>query len=272
LWQERTPYSTIPKNDEIAKSEWSINKTFEATFIQLASRTLTENPAPVAATPTPAATATTPPFGWMAMNIQLQLMTNEMKNWFLLDTGSTVHVFCNNALVKNIRNAQQELNGTTNAGTFKCKQLATLPWSGIDFWFDPRSITNVLNFGLLQAQYHITYDNNSSDLFIVHTDKGPLTFKRLDNQLYVFKPVLESSIIPMSTEDPINSNLLNTLEENKGFYTKRQIARAQAARNFSRALGCPSDNNLRAIIRSNSVRDCPILENDVKLAEQIFSQ
>jgi hypothetical protein len=39
-----------------------------------------------------------------------------------------------------------------------------------------------------------------------------------------------------------------------------------------RAWGCPSDNNLRAIIRRNSVRDCPIVENDVKLAEQIFGK
>jgi hypothetical protein len=31
-------------------------------------------------TPTPAATATTPSFGWMDMNIKPQLMTSEMKN------------------------------------------------------------------------------------------------------------------------------------------------------------------------------------------------
>jgi hypothetical protein len=145
----------------------------------------------------------------------------------------------------------------TNTGTFNRKQLATLPWNGIDIWFYPRSIANVLSFGLLQAQYHITYDNNTSDLFIVHTDKGPLTFKRLDNQLYVIKPVLELSIIPMATQDPINSSLSDTLEENKTFYMERQISSAQAARNFSRAFVCPSDSNLRAIIRSNSVRDCP---------------
>jgi hypothetical protein len=88
----------------------------------------------------------------------------------------------------------------------------------------------------------------------------------------VLNPVFEASMIPMASVDPINSNLLNTFEENKTFYTKSQIARAQAARNFSRALGCPSDSNLRAIIRSNSVRDCPIVENDVTFNEQIFSK
>jgi hypothetical protein len=216
------------KKDKIPKNEWAINKASEATFIQLASKTLTES-TPVTVTPAPLSTSNMPPFGWMAMNIQLQLMTSEMKNWVLLDTGSTVHVFCNNALVKNVRDAQQELNVTTNAGTFKCKQLATLPWNDIDVWFNPRSITNILSFGLLQAQYHITYDNNTSDLFIVHTDKGPLTFERLSNHLYVFKPVIEASMIPMASVDPMNSNLLNTLEENKTFYMKCQIARAQAA-------------------------------------------
>jgi hypothetical protein len=121
----RSPQCT--QKDKVAKKDWAINKTAEATFIQSASQTQTDSTPTVATTPSPPTTST-PPFGWMSVAIQLQLITNEMKNWVLLDTGSTVHVFCNKQLVKNIREANKELNVTTNAGTFQCTQMATLPW------------------------------------------------------------------------------------------------------------------------------------------------
>ena len=101
-----------------------------------------------------------------------------------------------------------------------------------------------------------------SDIFNVKTEKGVITFERLANQLYVFKPTINH----------VESLFINTLEKNKGFYTKREIERAQAARNFSRAIGCPSDNDLKAIIRMSSVKDCPIIEKDVTLAEKIFGK
>jgi hypothetical protein len=89
----RSPQCT--KKDKIPKSEWAINKMQEASFIQQASKSVTFEATPPAAAPAPPPTTTPPPFGWMAMNIQMQLLNNEMKNWVLLDTGSTVHIFCN---------------------------------------------------------------------------------------------------------------------------------------------------------------------------------
>jgi hypothetical protein len=54
------------------------------------------------------------------------------------------------------------------------------------------------------------------------------------------------------------------------FYTHRKMERAKAARALSRANGCPSDVDLRAIIKMNSIKDCPVVEGDVKLAEAIL--
>jgi hypothetical protein len=147
----------------------------------------------------------------MEMNIQLQLLNNELKQWVLLDTGSTVHVFCNKLLVKNIQNVPEQLHIKMNAGTLQCHQKTNLPWNGMEVWFDPTSIANILRFGLLQSQYKIKYDNNVSNTFFVETEKRVLTFERLTNQLYVFNP---------TTHTPILTNLLNTLAENKQFHMK----------------------------------------------------
>ena len=166
-----------------------INKTAEASFIQAASNNQTVATVPVASAPAPpppasSALAAKPPFGWMGMNIQMQLLSETMKEWVLLHTGSTVHVFANPQLVTNIRKTNETLQVTTNAGTFEWKHKANLPWSDMEVWFDPNSITNVLSFGLLQEKYKIKYDNSVSDIFYVETNKGVIPFKRLTNQLY----------------------------------------------------------------------------------------
>jgi hypothetical protein len=67
-------------------------------------------------------------------------------------------------------------------------------------------------------------------------------------------------------------NLLNTLKENKTFYTNHQIERAKVARSLARALGCPSDEDLKTILKMNAIKDCPVVENDIVLAEKIFGK
>jgi hypothetical protein len=58
--------------------------------------------------------------------------------------------------------------------------------------------------------------------------------------------------------------MLSTLEENKTFNTNRQVERARA---LARALGCPSDADLKMILRLNLIKDCLVVQEDVKLAK-----
>jgi DNA-binding GntR family transcriptional regulator len=66
------------------------------------------------------------------------------------------------------------------------------------------------------------------------------------------------------------TSMPNTLKENKSFYTNRQIERAKQARALARALGCPSDADLKTLLRLNLIKDCPVVQDDVKLAEEIL--
>jgi hypothetical protein len=109
--------------------------------------------------------------------------------------------------------------------------------------------------------FKITYDNLVGDVFHINTPKGILKFQQMSKNLYLYIPGTTGA-----------TNLLNTVEENKVFYTHRQIERAKAVQALLRAIGCPSNADLRAIIRMNSIKDCPVVEGDIKLAEAIFGK
>jgi hypothetical protein len=131
----------------------------------------------------------------------------------------------------------------TNA-PFTVKEKAKLPWCNLEVWFDPNAITNVLSFAILQENFLIMYDNSKSDAFIVKTPKGDLAFKLLWMNLYVHKPRSNRNKLEAKQE----KSMLSTLEENKTFYTNRQVERAKKARALERALECPSDADLKMIV------------------------
>jgi hypothetical protein len=61
----------------------------------------------------------------MACSITFGQIEEPMKEWVLIDTASTVNVFCNKELVKDIRKATP-LMVHTNTGTFTVQEKATL--------------------------------------------------------------------------------------------------------------------------------------------------
>jgi ribosomal silencing factor RsfS len=149
-------------------------------------------------------------FDWMVTALLFdQHQENQMKEWVLLDTGSTVNVFCNPDMVKNIVKMEKALIINKNAGEFSAEDTAELPWSDMKIWFDPHVITNVLSLGLSQEKYHVHYDNAKEDTIFVETPKGTIPFRLLMKYLYVYHPNVPET------------NMLTTLKEQKLFYTSR---------------------------------------------------
>jgi hypothetical protein len=261
LRKEGASSPKCPEKDK-DKKEWAINKTKEATFIQNAVSARGETQSVVSAPQ--AINQEQHPFGWVACSIVMGQIEDTMKEQVLIDTASTVNVFCNKEFVRDIRQATP-LVVHTNAGTFTVKEKAKLPWCDMDVWYDPTAITNVLSFAIMQEKFQIVYDNSKADAFIVKTPSGDLQFKPLSKNLYVFKPRNGKS------EPTVNeTSMLTTLKENKSFFTNRQIKRAKQARALARALGFPSDADLKTLLRLNLIKGCPVVQDDVKLAEEIF--
>jgi hypothetical protein len=135
------------KDKDKPKSEWLINKTREAAFIQQQvaaasaqssdSQSVATNPPMPPQPPANSQLTGDRLFNWMATSYSFSQPHEDMKKWVLLDTGSTVNVFCNPNLVKNIRKSNQDLQVHTNAGYFTARYNADLPWSDMKVRFDP---------------------------------------------------------------------------------------------------------------------------------------
>ncbi|MGL5934311.1 MAG: hypothetical protein ACRCZI_01660 [Cetobacterium sp.] len=175
------------QKDKIPKEKWAINKTTQTAFNQhagqaveqSASSSITMSTAPAPTTTSPQASTTEGQFDWMAINVGLAQLQHNMRDWILLDTGSTVNVFCNERFIKHIKDADKHLEVHTNAGSFTAKQTAKLPWHDIEVWYNPQSITNVLSYAIMASNFRITYDNQVKDVFNIHTAKGIIPFRQV---------------------------------------------------------------------------------------------
>ena len=64
--------------------------------------------------------------------------------------------------------------------------------------------------------------------------------------------------------------MIASVEENKMGYTGHQFEQAKRARRLYHLVGAPTIENFKHRIRSNIIKDCPVTEKDVNIAEKIF--
>jgi hypothetical protein len=63
---------------------------------------------------------------------------------------------------------------------------------------------------------------------------------------------------------------LETVDENKKFYTNRQFEQAKRACKLLYSLGYPSINEMKTIIQMNVIKNNPVTTEDVNIAKKIF--
>ncbi len=68
----------------------------------------------------------------------------------------------------------------------------------------------------------------------------------------------------------IEAQFINTLEENKKFYTQHQFEQAKRARELFHSLGTPLINDMKALIQMNTIKNNPVTTEDVDIAKKIF--
>ena len=66
------------------------------------------------------------------------------------------------------------------------------------------------------------------------------------------------------------AQFVNTVDENLEYMTERQIKRAKKARELYKAMGSPTIEDLKAIIRMNLIKNNEVSTADVNLAEKAF--
>jgi hypothetical protein len=200
-----------------------------------------------------------------AVSMAQQPRLQHMRDWILLDSESSVDLFCNPKLINNIVKSSSTLYLGTNAGGMSIDQEAEVPNYKGKVWLDEKAMTNVFSMALMEDKYRITYDSAVESAFVVHTELGPVKFVRGPENLYYYKPRYRTT-----TDSLVATSLVETVTENESFYTPRQIETAKKAKSLLHSLGCPSVNDLKNILRLNMIADCPVKIQDVILAEKFM--
>ncbi len=127
-------------------------------------------------------------------------------------------------------------------------------------------MTNIFSMAVAN-KYRITYDNNLEVALIVHVGEMKIRFQRTSSGIYVLKIENEKTSDMSSTP---RVTMMNTLDENKSFYTEQQFARAKKARDLYHTTGNPSIKDLKAMLQMNLIRDGPVTTADIDIAEKMF--
>ena len=186
----------------------------------------------------------------------------DLRNIILLDSQSTMDLFCNPQLVTKITKASTKMRLKSNGGTMNVHHKACIEGYKTDVWFSKDAITNIIALKNLKQQYRVTYDSRDSK-FIVHRgteNKPDMEFKEHESGLHYFDPSDLDLIFVM------------TVSGNKKGFTKREIEGAERARALYINLVYPSKKDFRWMVKGNQIMDCPVTAHDVDVAKQIWGK
>jgi hypothetical protein len=184
------------------KSEWAINKsTTKAVLAQQQVSTpatsttgLSSQDDLASQAPSVSDLTTSSGINWMGAQLEgasLSQARQDMKDWILLDSQSSVDLFCNPELVQDITKNKESLLLATNAGDMTTNTKAMVPAYGT-VWFDKNAMTNVFSLASMEDKHRVTYDSAEESAFKVHTKNGIVKFKRGPEGLYYYKPKVQN--------------------------------------------------------------------------------
>jgi hypothetical protein len=157
---------------------------------------------------------------------------HDLKNVMLLDSQSTVDLFCNPNLVDETFKSDKKMMVSHKATVKGCKN---------DVWCSNEAMTNVIALSNLIKQCRVTC-NSKDQMCVVHREeenKPNMEFKMHESGLHCFDPRDKAFVF------------LNTVSGNKEGFSQRQIKEAEVAKKPHAKLGCPSMKDCKWVIQSN---------------------
>ncbi len=196
--------------------------------------------------------------------------------WILCDSESTVDIFKNKAILTNIRKAEKpiKLKGIEGGVTVVDQEGDLLGYGKV--YYHPRVTANVLSFFNISRRFKsVKYDNEIKDAFRITRDDGSvMEFKPSDSGLYYYD-FEESRRRQKQKQEQDKENrvmVINTTEEMKRNFTKREIEAAADARRMYVIMGRPGRKIFETMLRKGMIMNNPVTTQDYKNALSIYGE
>ena len=180
-------------------------------------------------------------------------------NDILLDNQSTVNVFKNKSLLKNIRSINQGVQIAGVGGSIFTNTIGDHHVFGTVF-YHPQSVANILSFADMKEIYKIRFDADKNEFRVKISPTKNIKFRCI-GKLYKYAEHLKGELA-----------CVQTVDDNMRQFSKREVGQAQLAREFYIRMGRPSEKDFRRIVSERIVEDCPVSVTDVDNAQIIFGK
>jgi Zinc knuckle len=108
--------------------------------------------------------------------------------WILLDNQSTVDLFQNSRLLKNIHRSDRRMSVQCNAGERTTDMVSDLPGYGT-VWYHSNSIANILSLMRVARKYRVQFDSEDGGKFVVTKPDGTVfTFEASERAYSIWTP------------------------------------------------------------------------------------
>ena len=192
-------------------------------------------------------------------------------NWLLLDTGSTFSSLCNGGMLTNIVECSP-MTSYTNGGQLvyhKKGPLAVMP--DVEAYFSPDAIANIVSMKDIIRNYRVTMDSTIENTIVVHMPGHGLKFVGCGNGLYYLDiSDMNTHKVNASVSTYLPISLLNVANNNKAYFTRREVEGADLARLIQGRIGWPGDDEYKRIIGSGFIRNCKPTVDDVNAGLAIY--
>ena len=186
----------------------------------------------------------------------------DLRNVILLDSESTMDLFCNKDFVENIRESNSKIKILTIGGSMTTSQKVDIPGYR-SVWYSPKAIANIYSLAKINKYFRVIYDSDNDDGFVVNRTKAGLPtlyFTEHPSGLHIYDPRQDHQLF------------LQTVQGNMEGFTKQQLARAKTAKELLHTLAFPSKTDFKWAVTSNQIKDCPITAKDIENAEIIWGR
>jgi hypothetical protein len=136
----------------------------------------------------------------------------DLKEFFLLDSQSTMDLFCNAALIRKTSKSKSSMRLNSNGGTILVTRKATMMGYSKTVWFSTGAINNIIALQNLIDQYRFKYDSDDLmfDAHQVSESKPDMESRMHESRLHYYNLRKEQHL-----------TFLSTVSENKKGFTKR---------------------------------------------------